>query len=80
MVEIVKEISVIKQVKAIYDHGVLRLLKRVKLKDKSEVTVVIIEDDVPSRDIAALVSAGGSFGFLAAPEEDVYSLEDGKPV
>ena len=67
-------------IRAVYDHGVLRPLERVKLPEKGEVTVVILDDDVPSDAIAQLAASGGSFDFLADPTEDVYTREDGEPV
>ena len=67
-------------IRAVYDHGVLRPLERLDLPEQGEVTVVILDDDVPSDAIAQLAMSGGSFDFLADPAEDVYTREDGEPV
>lgn len=67
-------------VRAVYEGGVLRLLERVELPEQGEVTVVILDDDVPSDAIAQLAMSGGSFDFLADPCEDIYTREDGEPV
>lgn len=67
-------------VRAVYEGGVLRLLERVELPERGEVTVVILDDDAPSDAIAQLAMSGGSFDFLADPAEDVYTREDGEPV
>jgi hypothetical protein len=37
------------------------------------------EDELNERDMLRGAAQGGSFDFLNAPEEDIYSLEDGKP-
>lgn len=70
----------VKKVRAVYDHGVLRLLEQVDLPEQREVTVVIIEDGVSGGELRELAAAGGAFDFLSAPQEDVYSREDGEPV
>jgi len=70
----------IRKVKAIYEHGVLKLLERVDLPEHKKVTVVIVEDDVPTEGTRELAVAGGAFDFLSSSGEDVYTLEDGDPV
>ncbi len=67
-------------VRAVCERGVLRPLERVDLPEHGEVTIMILDDDVPSDAIARVAVAGGSFDFLADPAEDIYTLEDGEPV
>ena len=37
-------------------------------------------DDISSEELIQLVTDAGSFDWLDAPEEDIYSLTDGKAV
>ncbi len=67
-------------IRAICDHGVLRPLEQVELPEQGEVTIIILDDDVPSDVIAQVAMSGGSFDFLADPAEDIYTREDGEPV
>ena len=69
-----------KTIRAVCDHGVLRPLERVELPEQAEVTIIILDDDVPSDVIARVAMSGGSFDFLADPAEDIYTREDGEPV
>jgi hypothetical protein len=73
-------LNVARTVRALCDHTVLRPLERIELPDQGEVTIVILDDDVPSDAIAQAAASGGSFEFLADPAEDVCTLEDGEPV
>ena len=41
--------------------------------------ILIGEDELSERDWMRTAGQGGSFNFLNAPEEDIYTLEDGKP-
>ena len=69
-----------KTIRALYDHGVLRPLEKLDLPEQGEVTLVILDDDPSSEEIARLAAEGGSFDFLADPAEDVYTRDDGEPV
>jgi hypothetical protein len=40
----------------------------------------VLTEDISPEELAQLVAASGSFDWLEAPEEDVYSIEDGKAV
>ena len=40
----------------------------------------ILGDDISSADLIQLVADAGSFDWLDAPEEDIYSVTDGKEV
>ena len=41
--------------------------------------VIVVIDDLPSEDLAAVAQHGGAFDWLA-DEPDLYSDEDGEPV
>jgi hypothetical protein len=41
-----------------------------------EVELIEVQDDLPAEGLMRLVQDGGSFGFLADPREDVYTLND----
>ena len=43
-------------------------------------TPLVLNDDISSQELMQLVENSGSFDWLDAEEEDVYSLEDGKAV
>ena len=42
--------------------------------------IILLGEDEPSEsEWLKAVAQGGAFDFLSAPEEDIYSLSDGKP-
>ena len=42
--------------------------------------IILFGEDEPSEpEWLKAVAQGGAFDFLSAPEEDIYSLSDGKP-
>ncbi len=43
------------------------------------VLILVDEDELDEGDWMRAAAQGGSFDFLKAPEEDLYSLADGKP-
>lgn len=49
-------------------------------RQSGEVELQIIEEDVSTKAIMRLADEGGSFGFWSEPGEDIYTLEDGRPV
>jgi predicted DNA-binding antitoxin AbrB/MazE fold protein len=59
-------------IKTIYQRGILKLAKPLKLKDRQPVLVDVrpLREDISSK----------SFRFLTSPGEDIYTLKDGKPV
>jgi predicted DNA-binding antitoxin AbrB/MazE fold protein len=69
-------------IKAIYQRGILKLAKKLKLKERQPVLVDIrpLHEDVPVRAVASLAQKSKRFRFLQSPAEDLYSLKDGKPV
>ena len=44
------------------------------------VLILIEEDELSERDWTRAAVHGGGFDFLDAPGEDIYTLEDGKPL
>ena len=40
----------------------------------------VLTDDIPTQELMQLVMESGSFDWLDAKEEDVYSIEDGEGV
>jgi hypothetical protein len=40
----------------------------------------LLSDDISVQELTELVAAAGSFDWLNAEEEDIYSVEDGKSV
>jgi len=40
----------------------------------------VLTDDIPTQELMQLVMESGSFEWLDAKEEDVYSIEDGEAV
>jgi predicted DNA-binding antitoxin AbrB/MazE fold protein len=69
-------------IRAIYQHGILKLSKKLKLKEHQPVLVDIrlLSEDLPARSLASLAQKSKSLRFLAALAEDIYSRKDGKPV
>lgn len=68
-------------IEAVFEDGVFRPLVEVKLPDHQRVSIVVpVQDDLPAELLARAAELGGSFAFLAAPTEDLYSLDDGEPV
>ena len=70
-----------KLIEAIFEHGRLKLLKPLSLKEHQHVWVTILSaDDLPASQLAQLAARSPSFQFLADPAEDLYSPNDGQPV
>ena len=70
-----------KPIEAIFEHGRLKLLKPLPLKEHQHVWVTILSAEVlPASQLAQLAAQSPSFQFLADPAEDVYSPTDGQPV
>jgi hypothetical protein len=40
----------------------------------------LLTDDIPVQELLELVATSGSFDWLSADEEDIYSAEDGEAV
>ena len=73
--------------KAIEASGTIDQERRVLLDEplpagvsgRVRLLILIGEDEIHERDWMRAAALGGSFDFLNAPEEDIYTLEDGKP-
>ena len=73
--------------RAIETNGTIEQERRVLLDEplpsgvagRVRVLILIEEDEPSERDWSRAAARGGSFDFLNAPEEDVYTLQDGKP-
>ena len=66
---------------AIYENGVFRPLAEVKLPEHQRVSIVItVKDDLPAQLLARVAENDGSFAFLTAHAEDLYSPDDGEAV
>lgn len=50
------------------------------LARRKSIEPAILGDDISSADLIQLVADAGSFDWLDAPEEDIYSVTDGKEV
>jgi predicted DNA-binding antitoxin AbrB/MazE fold protein len=69
--------------RAIYEAGVLRPLKKLRLREHQPVLITVFpseDDDIPTQAIAKAALKGHSFDFLADPAEDLYQPTDGEPV
>ena len=69
-----------KPIEAIFEQGHLKPLVRLPLAEHQHVWVTIVSAEPSAQQLAQLAAQSPSFQFLAAPEEDLYSLEDGQPV
>ena len=69
-------------IKAIYKHGILKLSKKLNLKENQPVLIDIhpLIDDLKASTISQVAARGKSFEFLKNSSEDIYTLRDGKPV
>ncbi|HLD79732.1 MAG: hypothetical protein A3I11_07625 [Elusimicrobia bacterium RIFCSPLOWO2_02_FULL_39_32] len=67
--------------KAIYEKGVLKPLKKIKFPEHKELIVTIQDnDDLPSHLLTKAAEKSHSYLFLKKKGEDIYSLDDGKPI
>ena len=69
-------------IRAVYEAGVLRPVKKLRLPEHQLVLIALFpgDDDVPSFLIADAATHGQSFDFLADPAEDLYRVSDGEAV
>ena len=73
--------------KAIEAVGTIEHDRRVRLDEplpagvsgRVRLLILIEEDELSEQEWLRAAAHGGSFDFLNAPEEDIYTLEDGKP-
>ena len=69
--------------RAIYEAGVLRPLKKLRLREHQPVLLAVFsaeDDDIPTQAIAKAAMKGHSFDFLADSSEDLYNPTDGEPL
>ena len=69
-----------KPIEAIFEQGRLKPLVRLPLKEHQHVWLTIVSAEPSTHQMAHLAAQSPSFQFLAAPEEDRYSPEDGQSV
>ena len=66
---------------AVYEKGVLKPLKKIKLPEHKKVALEILEaEDITVPILLDVASRSKSFHFLKKKKEDIYSLKDGKPL
>ncbi len=61
--------------KALVDRAELQKLIDVA-RQVEKVELIEVQDDLPVEGLMRLVQEGGSFDFLADPQEDIYTLDD----
>lgn len=57
--------------------------EQLPLEDRSRVRVIVLFEeggDIPERDWLAAMSSNEAFDLLADEAEDIYTLEDGRPI
>ncbi len=69
-----------KAIEAIFEHGHLTPLQRLSLSEHQHVWLMILSEETSTQDVARLAAQSPSFQFLANPEENLYSPQDGQPV
>lgn len=68
-------------IEAVFEDGVFKPLGAVQLPEHQRVSIVVtVQDDLPAELLAKVAEDEGSFAFLEAPAEDLYSPDDGEPV
>lgn len=69
-------------IRAVYEAGVLRPLKKLRLREHQPVLIAVLplHDDISSLQIADAAAHSNSFDFLTAPAEDLYYVTDGTPI
>ena len=75
--------SLKKPIEVVYEHGQLKPLERLPLKERQHVWVTILSDrsEEPTvQQLAQLATQSLSFHFLANRVENLYSLDDGTPI
>ena len=68
-----------KPIEAVFEHGMLKLLQRLPLREHQHVWLTILPEEPSAQQVAELASQSPAFQFLADPQEDLYSLQDGQP-
>ena len=66
-------------IEAIFEHGRLRPVEPLPLREHQHVWVAILTEEPSSKQLAELASQDPAFQFLKDSREDLYSTEDGRP-
>jgi len=69
-----------KPIEAFYEHGHLRPVGSLPLREHQHVWLAILTEEPSSDELARLASEDPSFSFLKDSREDLYSSQDGQPV
>ena len=69
-----------KPIEAIFEHGRLKPLRPLPLKEHQHVWLAVLTEEPSTKQLAELGAQNPSFRFLSDPAEDLYSSEDGQPV
>lgn len=71
-----------KLIPAVYDHGIFKPIKSVKLPEHQKVllAITIRDSEFPSLFISKLAEQSESYQFLNSSEEDIYSPLDGEEI
>lgn len=69
-----------KVISAIFENGVFRPLTKITFPEHQKVKLVIEENEIPTKLIAVVAEKSRSFNFLKKPQEDIYTINDGKPI
>ena len=69
-----------KVINAIFENGIFRPLEKVTIPEHQKVGLIIEDDQIPTKLITVIAEKSGSFNFLENPQEDIYTINDGKPV
>ncbi len=63
--------------------GLVKLDTPIDLKNKQKVRVIILyneDEDINEKAWLSSISSNPAFAFLKEPEEDIYTIADGKPI
>lgn len=63
----------------VYRNGKIELAEPLAAQEGEEVLVSLLSTDISEREWLRAAMKNPAFDFLRAPEEDIYSLDDGKP-
>jgi len=63
-------------------HGQIKLDKPLQMRNQQVKVIILVPEEEDLEDTFWLegVAASESFDFLAEPEEDIYTIQDGKPL
>lgn len=71
----------IKYIGEILNNGYLSVPEYLKKNQGKKYEVILLEkEDISTKEMMDYALKSKSFEFLENPEEDIYSLEDGKPL